>query len=133
MSKVKLVLLDLDNTLVYGDFPNLSLFPDTIAVLDYLKTTGVKIVLASHNQSAEIILRNLNISSYFDIVLGYYDYTNKFTHLNLSMQLFGVKSGDIILFDDLYENIYSMGVHGAQSFLVDPKLGIQLKDVISLV
>jgi len=125
---------DLDDCLIHEGFATAIICEDTKTILDYLKnlkSVDVKIALASHNEEALPILQELGISTYFDIVLGYYDESNKVSHLHKIAKALNVGASQIVFYDDVQVNIAATREHGFKGFLVNYVTGVKLEEVIS--
>lgn len=129
----KAVMFDLDDTLIQETYSVTGpvLCKDTLAILDYLEDQSVKIILATHNYSADEILEKLDIAWHFDLVLAYYDYSDKASHLRKALQEFDLKPSEVVFYDDMAENTRSVRTQGADSVLVSQRTGVTLDQVKS--
>jgi HAD superfamily phosphatase (TIGR01681 family) len=127
-----LYIFDLDDTLIHEgfNFHETKLCNDTIEVLEYLKTNGYKIVLASHNSHANEYLKATKIDKYFDFAYG--EYLDKSIMLiNIMMKFPNIEPKNIYFYDDVQENISKARVLGINAYLVDWKVGIKKTQIIS--
>ena len=105
--KIKLVIFDLDETLIDQDN---KLYNDTLDALHFLKNKNIKIALASYNGCARQTLNRVGISDFFYIIqyvnwqtLKYLDH--KYYMLNDIIKLSGIDPESILFIDDNNSNL----------------------------
>lgn len=101
ISNFKIAIFDLDGTL----WDCKKIFDDVIEILQSLKNNGIKIYIASYNLEADICCDKLSIKAYTDgIFFG--QCISKIGMVKIIMEKNkGIKSEDIIYFDDDANNI----------------------------
>ena len=131
----KLVIFDLDDTLIHEGFSDNILCDDTEYVLKRLKELKIPIVLATHNHEAHRILaqihiRNSKSNMFFDTIFAYHDYTNKKSHLTKIIEQYSsISPSEMLFFDDLGKNIITATKLGITGHLVNYTTGITRKDL----
>lgn len=128
---IEVVVFDLDDTLVHEGFHDEYpiLCDDTLQVLDLLKGKNIKMAIATHNDNAEIMLKNSGIYDYFAVVQAYCDYTDKRSHMRKISESLNVKLENMAFFDDLPENIEAVRRLGVLAIQVSHISGITLAKV----
>lgn len=66
--KIKLVIFDLDETLVHHKMDGVYMYKYVEPVLKYLKSNNIRITLASYNTIASSVLNNFKIKHYFELI-----------------------------------------------------------------
>jgi HAD superfamily phosphatase (TIGR01681 family) len=107
MTKPSLVIFDLDETLMSNEG---KLYSNVKAMLETIKTRGMKIALASYNSNGETRLKENGIREYFDIVECEYwvskdliDYKKEM--LSKILKETKAMPVDVMFFDDNTRNI----------------------------
>jgi HAD superfamily hydrolase (TIGR01509 family) len=118
MSKTRLYIFDLDDTLIHEGFePNeTKLCTDTLHVLNLLRQQSHKIVLCSRNDRSQEYLKATGIDKYFDMVIGK-DEPKDETLLEIVTAFSDISHDRCYLYDDLPENIKAaekLGIHGVR-------------------
>ena len=105
--KIKLVIFDLDKTLIDDEQ---KLYEDSLKTIKFLHSKNIKIAIASYNGSAKYILRKLNMIDYFDSVycvnwqlLKFIDH--KHNMLSTIIKDYEIKPQNILFIDDMELNI----------------------------
>jgi len=136
MAKPKIVIFDLDDTLVHEGFDELGLgerllFKEVKEVLEYLKEKGHTLAIASHNEKAEFILKSCNIHHFFKVIMGYCPPSfEKMPLVEDVLKCVGnVGRDDVVFFDDLSENVTELKRKGIRAKLVSWEHGVTLKDL----
>lgn len=138
MTKRRIVIFDLDDTLVHEGFEDENgilgesfLFKEVKDVLKYLKEEGHTMAVASHNEKAEIILKSCNIHHFFKVIVGYCPPSFGKTPLveDILNRVDNMGKEDVVFFDDLYENVTELKSHGIQSKLVSWEHGVTREDL----
>ena len=130
----KLVIFDLDDTLVHEGFENYNehlLCNDVLNVLEDLKRNGHLLAIASHNEDAENIAKKCGISHFFDIIVGSDTYS-KLPLVEEILEFTKKTKDDIVFFDDLYENINELHRNGIKAKKVNWKIGVTKGDILEI-
>jgi len=114
---IKMVILDLDYTIINHQGGFYSMYDYVVPFLNYLKQNNIKISLASYNTNAENILNRLNINTFFDIIeyeswITHND--NKYCMLNRIIQNSNINPKNILFIDDQLPILKSgnkLGIH----------------------
>jgi putative hydrolase of the HAD superfamily len=135
--KTKLVIFDLDHTLIDWVYGAPKLYPQTEYVVEYLKERNMKMVIATYNKEAVYILHKLGIISYFDFIaiekttnIMLVDY--KESILKNLLEKYNISPNEAIFFDDQPCNIQTAQQLGIKTVLVNGE-GVNVKDVLLLV
>jgi predicted phosphatase len=127
-----LFIFDLDDTLI----PETSvyMFDQIGEMLEILKTSGVKLALASFNNSSIFFLEKNNILHYFDYIEGFCDDT-KHKHIErIILCNKDIPIEKMIFFDDSSENIeYINKTFNISSQKVDKRIGVTFRNIIEAV
>lgn len=117
---IRLVIFDLDQTLVDWIGGEAHLFPCVRNILESLASNGFKIALATYNRWAEHFLTKLGVVSFFDMIetdivntLDKLDY--KATMLQNILENFQIPPEKVLFFDDQKRNLETatrIGIHG---------------------
>jgi FMN phosphatase YigB (HAD superfamily) len=132
-TNVEVVVFDLDDVLIHEGFQEPILCDQTLDVLNYLKSKNIKMAIASHNLNAEKIIAKLKLQDYFCLILGYYDHTDKASHLHKIIKDLNIDRSKILFCDDLSENIRQARVIGISTIYVNWQNGILLEDIKSKI
>lgn len=146
-SQLKLVIFDLDDTLIHGPFGFWNDTPELYSklsyyarhILHYLKLHNVKLGLATHNSVSSRFTQHHGIHGYFE-----YHYFTSFqmkacTNPNQLKKNWmfesikwnsNVRYSEILLFDDLQQNIDDAAVYGIRGIKVDPQEGVAPDDLL---
>lgn len=142
---IKLIIFDLDNTLVDALGP----FEEVENILKYIKSKNIKLAIASYNPEPETVLKHYGLINYFDTIEGdikvkdengkfIYD-RNKFRHISNILRYYKnknlkLKSNEILFYDDLTSNTdYVEKKFGIKSIWVEPEIGIQMEQVTDII
>lgn len=129
MSKV--YIFDLDDTLylrnVSDEYKKIYEY-ELIKFLNKLKNNNKILAIASHNISPRYFLRKMNIDTYFDYIIGEYPRKKSDMIVEILKNVNKVKE-DVIFFDDLSYNILECKENGIKSIKIDPKNGIEFKNM----
>ena len=133
----KLVIFDLDDTLVHEGFEDEKgfgenmLFKDVKGILQYLTEKGHVLAVASHNEKAESVLQTCNIHQYFKVIVGYCPRSFEKTPLveDVLNRVESMGRDDVIFFDDLSENVAELKRKGIRAKLVSWVHGVTFKDL----
>jgi HAD superfamily phosphatase (TIGR01681 family) len=133
---IKLIVFDLDDTLIHEGFALEKvgegiICGETVKVLDYLKSKGYKMAIASHNHRAKYYLEYLKLIQYFDYIYGK-DGNDKLEHFNGILTESNIPYENWFFFDDLQINIDHAQKLGIKGKLVDWKNGITMSDLDGL-
>lgn len=124
----KVYIFDLDDTLylrkVDNEYKKMYEF-ELVKFLNKLKKNNI-LAIASHNMSPRYFLRNMNIDTYFDYIIGEYPRKKSDMIIEILKNVNKVKE-DVIFFDDLDFNIIECKKNGIKSIKVDFKKGIEFK------
>lgn len=131
MSLKKYAVIDVDDTLMY-DWDMTSIpFPNVEMVLKVLKSSGIRMAIASHNPNAQYVLKRAGFDKYFDVIYNYHDSSCKSSHLALICKDFDCAPNDITIYDDDYEVIDESVKNGYHGVLIQDKIGLQMEDILA--
>jgi len=136
--RIKLAIFDLDDTLIHEGFNIPRLCDDTIKVLNTLKDKEYRLIIATFNKDAVMILRQLGLYSMFDIVLTssgslYYKSTMiKSIMAGYIKDGYYVDKKNIYFFDDMEDNIEDVLKLMENAILVNYNTGITMDDIKDL-
>lgn len=135
---VKLVIFDMDYTLMNWVGGGPKLYVDVESVLEYIKEKGIKMAIASYNINPMHFLKKFGIEEYFDFIatddakdIMNVDY--KKSMLKRILEHYEIEPQEAVFFDDQPCNILTAERLGIKSHLVDMNSGVNLQDVIMLV
>lgn len=133
-SSIKVAAFDLDDTLIHEGFHEVGhpaiLCDHTIAVLKKLHAAGIKCVLATHNDDALDIVKQLKLDQYFDAVLAFEDDRMKVSHVQQILQRYQLQKHELVLFDDVQQNVDAVNAFGVRAVLVDHVTGITVENIM---
>jgi HAD superfamily phosphatase (TIGR01681 family) len=131
MSTPKIIIFDLDDTLIHEGFTPAILCDHVLEVLNFLSQQDIILCIASYNEDATKIIDELELSSYFDQIIGY-DCKSKTEQIQQVIEKNPtISPNQIHFFDDLMINIQDCG-DLVQCHLVNPTYGIRMQDVLPL-
>jgi FMN phosphatase YigB (HAD superfamily) len=122
---IKSVVLDLDDTLtnLYNE-----LFEESVPILNYLKSLGLSLYIASHNASAEKILEEQGIKHYFSgFSCGVKTTSNKLGNL----AELPVERETTVFFDDYEPHVITGRAQGWKFIKVKPS-GVSWENIESV-
>lgn len=133
MSKV--YVFDLDNTLYLWDVSKnykLEYEYKLVKFLKDLKENNNILAIASHNTSPRYYLRKMNLSNYFDYIIGEYPRKKSDMIIEILKNIVTMEytKKDVIFFDDLDYNIRECRENDIISIKVDPVKGIDFENFI---
>ena len=138
--KKTIVIFDLDDTLIHEGFDEPILCDETLETLRWLQEQDALIAVATHNDDAMAIIKELKIDHFFTGgVAAYTDDSYKLSHVNLLLRELNrsrfIESqgktdsftfNDIIFVDDVDENVEKLRLHGVVAAIhVDWMRGIR--------
>lgn len=118
---LKLVIFDLDDTLIHEGFDPPILCDDTMQVLDYVRQLGLLVVLATLNAEGATILSRLGIEHYFDFMVTHDDPEDpnngrKEFHLNAIFQKYvDIHPKEMLWVDDLPQPLETAAESGVRT------------------
>jgi HAD superfamily phosphatase (TIGR01681 family) len=120
---IKLIIFDLDDTLIktYNDY--IFMCHSVEPILQYLKSKNIKIGLASYNANAGRILKNINLIKYFDVIkyetwTNYYDLDFKRNMLKNIINYTQIPHHEVLFLDDNARCLYTAESLGINTSLV---------------
>lgn len=122
---IKVIIFDLDDTLIHEGFDNPILCNETMSVLNYLKNKEYLLCVATLNENAVSICEHIGILNYFEYIYKK-DTLSKSQHFYEIINYFNVSPCDIILYDDVYKHIEEANDIGIHGILVNWETGITL-------
>jgi HAD superfamily phosphatase (TIGR01681 family) len=127
-----LFIFDLDDTLI--PTKSMYMFDQIGEMLELLKTSGVRLALASFNDSSIFFLEKNNIINYFDNIQGFGDDT-KHKHIErIILCNKDISIEKMIFFDDSSENIeYIEKTFNIFSQKVDKRIGVTFRNIIEAI
>lgn len=131
--KFKVVVFDLDDTLIRGDACN-KVCPESKVVIESLLASGFKLGIASHNSDAAWYLRRNSLDHFFEHVESFHTrLMSKLEHVNRLAIAMNVKKEECVMFDDEPEIVQELTRNGVRGVLVNHLSGVTLADIGFLV
>lgn len=130
MSKVKVYVFDLDNTLLLWQVDKYYKYEYESNLKNFLENLKCKnhiLAIASHNTSPRYYLKKMDIDGLFDYIIGEYPRKKSDMIIEILKNVNKAKE-DVIFFDDLDLNIIECKENNIKSIKVDFKKGVEFKE-----
>lgn len=123
--KYTVAIFDLDDTLIHEGFEIPIKCADALDVLKLAKENGCIVCLATLNEDALDLCKQVDLSKYIDFTVAI-DIESKLTHFIKIMEYCDCVPSEMLVFDDVYKHILEARSIGINGCLVDWKTGVTL-------
>lgn len=148
---VRWIIFDLDDTLllnqdtgpairafndpitpvVMTDNIRLTLYPDTLRVLQFLKSRNIPIAMASFRTNAEEVLTEFGLLKYFKALEYGQDGRTKVTMIQQLGQRLNLDPQEAVFYDDLHENVELCNNNLIYTIKVNPHVGVTMEQLFN--